>query len=48
MLGLTYATVEKFELAEEPLRRACELDPREERACHYLGMNYLALSTTGS
>jgi Tfp pilus assembly protein PilF len=44
MLGLTYATVEKFELAEEPLRRACTLDPTEELACHYLGMNYLAMS----
>src|SRR4051812_8378331 len=44
MLGLTYATVEKFELAEEPLRRGCTLDPAEELACHYLGMNYLALS----
>jgi Tfp pilus assembly protein PilF len=44
MLGLTYATLEKFELAEEPLRRGCTLDPAEELACHYLGMNYLALS----
>lgn len=44
MLGLTFATVEKFELAEEPLRLGCTLDPAEELACHYLGMNYLALS----
>jgi enediyne biosynthesis protein E4 len=44
LLGLTYATVEKFELADDPLRRSCALNPAEPLACHYFGMNALALN----
>src|ERR1700731_369636 len=37
LLGMTYIAEEKYEPAEEPFRKACDLDPREENACFYLG-----------
>ena len=37
LLGMTYVSEEKYEAAEESCRKACELDPREENACYYLG-----------
>src|SRR5258708_6504167 len=41
LLGMTYIAQEKYNQAEEPCRRACQLDPREENACYYLGrVNY--------
>ena len=41
LLGMAYIAEEKYEPAEEPCRKACELDPREENACYYLGrVNY--------
>jgi len=43
-LGMAYTAEERFELAEEPFRRACEIDPREELACYYLGRADYALS----
>jgi tetratricopeptide (TPR) repeat protein len=36
-LGMSYIAEEKYEPAEEPCRKACDLDPREENACYYLG-----------
>jgi tetratricopeptide (TPR) repeat protein len=44
LLGMTYIAEEKYNQAEEPCRRACELDPREENACYYLGRVYYTLS----
>ena len=43
-LGMVYAAQQKFEPAEAPFRRACEIDPREELACYYLGRADYALS----
>jgi len=43
-LGMVYTAEEKFELAEPPFRSACEIDPREELACYYLGRADYALS----
>src|SRR5689334_13208198 len=43
-LGMVYAAQEKFALAEPQFRRACELDPREDLACYYLGRADYALS----
>lgn len=43
-LGMVYASQEKFQLAEEPFRQACELNPREELACYYLGRTYYTLN----
>jgi Flp pilus assembly protein TadD len=43
-LGMTYTAQNNFGAAEEPFRRACELDAREELACYYLGRTYYALS----
>ncbi len=43
LLGMTYVASERYEFAEEPLRRACALDPREENACYYLGRAYFTL-----
>src|SRR5437870_10649923 len=40
LLGMTYIAQEKYNQAEEPCRRACRLDPREENACYYLGRVY--------
>jgi Flp pilus assembly protein TadD len=34
-LGMTYAAQGKFVLAEEPFRRACEIDQKEPDACYY-------------
>src|SRR5258708_28355180 len=44
LLGMTYSAQEKYNQAEEPCRRACQLDPREENACYYLGRVYYTLS----
>lgn len=44
LLGMTYSDQEKYQLAEEPFRRACALDPREENACYYLGRLYYTLN----
>src|SRR5216683_1295269 len=44
LLGMTYIAQEKYNQAEEPCRRACQLDPREENACYYLGRVYYTLS----
>src|SRR5215471_6831542 len=43
-LGMVYAAQEKFALAEPQFRRACELNPKEELACYYLGRADYALS----
>ncbi|MGA3238283.1 MAG: tetratricopeptide repeat protein, partial [Bryobacteraceae bacterium] len=43
-LGMVYTAQNKFDLAESPFRRACEIDPREELACYYLGRADYALS----
>jgi enediyne biosynthesis protein E4 len=43
-LGMVYTAQNKFDLAEAPFRRACEIDPREELACYYLGRADYALS----
>jgi tetratricopeptide (TPR) repeat protein len=37
LLGMTYIAEEQYEAAEGPSRRACDLNPREENACYYLG-----------
>ncbi len=37
LLGVAYITQEKYSAAEEPLQKACALDPRESGACYYLG-----------
>ena len=41
---MTYIAQEKYNQAEEPCRRACQLDPQEENACYYLGRVYYTLS----
>ena len=43
-LGMTYAAQEKFGLAEQPFRRACEIDPKEPDACYYWGRTLYSLS----
>src|ERR1700683_356287 len=43
-LGMVYTAQKKFDLAEAPFRRACDIDPREELACYYLGRADYALS----
>jgi Tfp pilus assembly protein PilF len=43
-LGMVYAAQEKFVLAEPQFRRSCELDPREDLACYYLGRTDYTLS----
>lgn len=37
LLGMTYIAEERYELAEGASRRACDVNPREENACYYLG-----------
>lgn len=37
LLGMTYIAQEKYEAAEDPCRKACDLDSHEENACYYLG-----------
>jgi tetratricopeptide (TPR) repeat protein len=44
LLGMTYIAQEKYNQAEEPCRRACQLDAREENGCYYLGRVYFTLS----
>ena len=43
-LGMTYAAQEKFEQAERPFRRACEIDSKEPDACYYWGRTLYFLS----
>jgi len=43
-LGTVYAAESDFVMAEEPFRKACELDPKEEDACFYLARNYYAMN----
>ena len=43
-LGMTYAAQEKFLLAEEPFRRACELNAKDADACYYWGRTLYSLS----
>jgi Tfp pilus assembly protein PilF len=43
-LGMVYSAQEKFQLAEEPFRKACFIDPKEENACYYLGRLYYTLN----
>ena len=44
LLGMVYVAQQQFQSADEPLRRACELDVRDEAPCYYLGRDYYALS----
>jgi len=44
LLGMVFAAQELFQMAGEPFRQACQLDPRDETACYYLGRNDYALS----
>jgi Flp pilus assembly protein TadD len=41
-LGAAYVAQSQFKLAEEPLRKACDLDPGLEAACYYLGRTLYA------
>jgi tetratricopeptide (TPR) repeat protein len=43
-LGMVYTAQKKFDHAEAPFRRACQIDPREDLACYYLGRTDYALS----
>lgn len=43
-LGMTYAAQEKYEIAEQPFRRACEIDQKEPDACYYWGRALYSLS----
>ena len=43
-LGMTYAAQEKFVLAEQPFRRACNIDPKEPDVCYYWGRTLYSLS----
>jgi len=43
LLGMVYSAQEQYQKAEEPLSRACSLDPHEENACYYLGRLYYTL-----
>lgn len=43
LLGMVYVAQQNFKAAEEPLRRACQANPRQGLACYYLGRNYYAL-----
>src|SRR6476659_8498024 len=44
LLGMVYVAQQQFQSADEPLRRACQLDLQDEAPCYYLGRNYYALS----
>jgi Tfp pilus assembly protein PilF len=44
LLGMAYSAEEKYALAEEPLRRACTLDPAEAGACYFLGRLYYTIN----
>ena len=44
LLGMVYSSQDKYENAEGPLRRACELNAQEENACYYLGRLYFTVS----
>jgi Flp pilus assembly protein TadD len=43
-LGVVYAMRSMHEVAEEPFRNACTLDPREPDACYFYGRNQYALN----
>jgi tetratricopeptide (TPR) repeat protein len=44
LLGMIFVAQQQFAQADEPLRRACQLDPKDDLACYYLGRNEYALS----
>jgi enediyne biosynthesis protein E4 len=44
LLGMVFAAQEQFQMADQPFERACQLDPRDEFTCYYLGRNEFALS----
>lgn len=44
VLGMVYSAQEDFAGAEAPFRKACELDPKVEDACYYLGRDLYALN----
>ena len=43
-LGVAYAAMSDYELADAPLERACKLDPSLDDACYYYGRNLYALN----
>lgn len=43
-LGVSYAAMTEYERANEPLDRACALDPSLEDACYFFGRNLYALN----
>jgi Flp pilus assembly protein TadD len=43
-LGVVYAAQGIYDLAREPLQRACDLDPKLEDACYYYGRALYALN----
>src|SRR5262249_35992851 len=43
LLGMVYSAQEQYQKAEEPVLRACSLDPHEENACYCLGRLYYTL-----
>ncbi len=42
-LGVVYASESRHELAEQPFREACRLDPRDPDGCYFHGRNLYAL-----
>jgi enediyne biosynthesis protein E4 len=44
LLGMIFVAQQEFASADEPLLRACQLDPKDDLACYYLGRNDYALS----
>ncbi|HUO32506.1 MAG TPA: FG-GAP-like repeat-containing protein [Bryobacteraceae bacterium] len=43
-LGMAYAVQEDYKSAENPLRRACALNPAQDNACYFLGRTLYNLS----
>jgi tetratricopeptide (TPR) repeat protein len=37
-LGVAHASRGDYKLADQPLRRACEIDPRDQDGCYYYGL----------
>ena len=44
LLGMIFVAQQEFASADEPLLRACQLNPKDDLACYYLGRNDYALS----
>ncbi len=44
LLGMSLAAREDYRKALAPFQRACELDPKDENACYYLGRTYYSLN----